>query len=105
MATKIYDVTCPHCNETFEFEVTPRKRGQLAGIELVDMTDDQLSREIINASSVLAKAKQRGASEDTIAKNQARLDAAKEERAKRKVDNAPVVEDVEEVSDKAVYAE
>lgn len=103
--TKLYEVTCPHCGETFEFEVTPRKRGQLAGIELVDMTDDQLSREIINASSVLAKAKARGASEETIAKNQARLDAAKEERAKRKVDNAPDVEDVEEVSEEAVYAE
>lgn len=106
MATpKIYEVTCPHCGETFEFEAAPRKRGQLAGIELIDMTDEQLSREIINASSVLAKAKARGASEDTIAKNQARLDAAKAEREARKALNAPAVEDVEEVSDEAVYAD
>ena len=104
-APKLYEVTCPHCGETFEFEVTPRKRGQLAGIELVDMTDEQLSREVINASSVLAKAKARGASEETIAKNQARLDAAKDERAKRKIANAPVVEDVEEVTEESVYCE
>lgn len=59
-------------------------RGQLAGIALEDMTDDQLKREIINANSVLYKAKQRGASEETIAANQARVDAAKAEQAKRK---------------------
>lgn len=84
MAT--FSVTCPHCNETFEVE-TPAKstkpRGQLAGIALADMTDEQLKREIINASSVLYKAKQRGASEDIIAKNQARVDAAKAERDAR----------------------
>lgn len=97
MATKVYEVTCPHCNETFEFEAVARKRGQLAGIEIVDMTDEQLSREIINASSVLAKAKARGASEETIAKNQARLDAAKAERANRKAVETPVEETAEEV--------
>lgn len=64
---------------------TPEKkpRGQLAGIALEDMTDEQLKREIINANSVLYKAKQRGASEETINANQARVDAAKAEQAKR----------------------
>ena len=84
MAT--FAVTCPHCNQAFEVE-TPAKstkpRGQLAGIPLNEMTDEQLKREIINASSVLYKAKQRGAAEDIIAKNQARLDAAKAERDAR----------------------
>lgn len=74
--------------EKFTIEVelpTPKKkpRGQLAGIALVDMTDEQLKREIINAKSVLYKAKQRGASEETIAANQARVDAALAEKAKR----------------------
>ena len=71
---------------TIEVEVpVPEKkpRGQLAGIALEDMTDEQLKREIINANSVLYKAKQRGASEETIAANQARVDAAKAEKAKR----------------------
>lgn len=60
-----------------------KPRGQLAGIALEDMTDEQLKRELINAKSVLYKAKQRGASEETIAANQARVDAAKAEKAKR----------------------
>lgn len=81
-------------------------RGQLAGIALEDMTDEQLKREIINANSVLYKAKQRGASEDTIAANQARVDAAKAERAKR---NPVVAEDAEAVKaaveDNGVYDE
>lgn len=83
---KTFEVTCPHCNETFEVEVPAKvksPRGQLAGIALEDMTDEQLKREIINANSVLYKAKQRGASEETIAANQARVDAAKAEKAKR----------------------
>lgn len=74
--------------EKFSIEVelpTPEKkqRGQLAGIALVDMSDEQLKRELINANSVLYKAKQRGASEETIAVNQARVDAANAEKAKR----------------------
>ena len=84
MAT--FSVTCPHCGETYEVEapVKERKpRGQLAGIALADMTDEQLKREIINASSVLYKAKQRGASDEIIAKNEARLEAAKAERDRR----------------------
>lgn len=71
---------------TIEVEVpaaVKRPRGQLAGIALEDMTDEQLKREIINAKSVLYKAKQRGASEETIAANQARVDAAMAEKAKR----------------------
>lgn len=63
--------------------VEKKPRGQLAGIALEDMTDEQLKRELINANSVLYKAKQRGASEETIAANQARVDAAKAEKAKR----------------------
>ena len=71
---------------TVEVELpTPEKkqRGQLAGISLEEMTDEQLKRELINANSVLYKAKQRGASEETIAANQARVDAANAEKAKR----------------------
>ena len=64
-----------------------KPRGQLAGLTLEEMTDDQLKREIINAKSVLYKAKQRGASDETIAANQARVDAALAEKAKR----APLV--------------
>lgn len=74
--------------DTFEIEVEAPKpekkpRGQLAGIALEDMTDDQLKRELINANSVLYKAQKRGASAETIAQNQARVDAAKAEKAKR----------------------
>jgi hypothetical protein len=86
MANTTFTVTCPHCGETYEIEApakVKKPRGQLAGIALEDMTDDQLKREIINAGSVLYKAKQRGAAEDVIAANQARLDAAKAEKAKR----------------------
>lgn len=70
--------------------VEKKPRGQLAGIALEDMTDDQLKREIINANSVLYKAKQRGASEEIIAKNQARVDAAQAEKAKRQPVKATV---------------
>lgn len=85
------EVTVPEgmsAGDKFTIEVeapVPEKkpRGQLAGIALEDMTDEQLKRELINANSVLYKAKQRGASEETIAANQARVDAAKAEKAKR----------------------
>ena len=104
-------------NRTFEVEVTvpeglkagdnfmlevevpaaeKKPRGQLAGIAIEDMTDEQLKREIINAGSVLYKAKQRGAAEETIAANQARVDAANAEKAKRagtkETTNAPNLE-------------
>ena len=96
---KSFEVTCPHCGETYLVEIPEpeKRRGQLYGISLADMTDDQLKREIINAGSVLYKAKQRGASEDVIARNQARLDAAKAEKAKRH----PVVEAEEAATDTA----
>lgn len=85
------EVTVPKglkAGDTFKVEVeapapVKKPRGQLAGIALEDMTDDQLKREIINANSVLYKAKQRGAAEETIAVNEARLEAAKAEKAKR----------------------
>ena len=99
MSKKSFEVTCPHCNQIFEVEVpaVEKRRGQLYGIALEDMTDEQLKREIINANSVLYKAKQRGAAEETIAANQARLDAAKAEKARR----TPVVEASEEVYEDA----
>lgn len=102
---KTFEVTCPHCNGIFEVEAPAKEkkpRGQLAGIAIEDMTDDQLKREIINAGSVLYKAKQRGASEEVIAANQARLDAAKAEKAKR----APIVAKAEEAdAEDGVYNE
>lgn len=79
-----------------------QRRGQLAGLTLDQMDDEQLKREIINAKSVLYKAVQRGAAEETIAKNQERVDAAMEEKAKR----TPVAEEApaEEAADE-VYSE
>lgn len=85
------EVTVPEgltAGDTFTVEVEmpaveKKPRGQLAGIALEEMTDEQLKRELINANSVLYKAKQRGASDETIAANQARVDAAKAEKAKR----------------------
>lgn len=85
------EVTVPEgmtAGDTFTVEVEApvadkKPRGQLAGIALEDMTDEQLKRELINANSVLYKAKQRGAGEDTIAANEARVEAAKAEKAKR----------------------
>lgn len=99
---KSFEITCPHCGQTYEVEVpaAEKRRGQLYGITLEDMTDEQLKREIINANSVLYKAKQRGAAEETIAANQARVDAAKAEKAKR----APIVEEAVE-ADETVEAD
>lgn len=79
------------------------RRGMLAGLSVSEMDDEQLKREIINANSVLYKAKQRGASDDTIAKNQARVDAAYAEKAKRE----PEVTAEEDVAatEEAVYSE
>ena len=105
----MFEVTCPHCNNVFEVEAPiaeKKPRGQLAGIAIEDMTDEQLKREIINASSVLYKSKQRGASDELIAKNQARVDAAKAEKAKRQPAAPAPVEDTEEVYvDEATTAE
>lgn len=85
------EVTVPKglkAGDTFEVEVEapelPRQaRGQLAGIALADMTDEQLKRELINSKSVLYKAEQRGADQATIDANKARVEAAKAEKAKR----------------------
>lgn len=71
---------------------TGERRGQLAGLTVEDMDDEQLKREIINANSVHYKAVQRGASAETVNANAVRLEAAKAERDKRK----PVVVAVEE---------
>lgn len=60
-----------------------QRRGQLAGLTLENMTDEQLKRELINSKSVLYKAQQRNADPATIEKNQARVDAALAEKAKR----------------------
>lgn len=81
-----------------------KRRGQLAGLDITEMTDEQLKREKINATSVLYKAKQRGAGEDTIAKNQARVDAVNAELEKRKPATAPVTEG-EATEGETVYAE
>lgn len=91
MAKFTVEVTVPEgltAGDTFSVEVeAPAKekkpRGQLAGIALEDMTDEQLKRELINAKSVLYKAKQRGASEEAINANQERVNRAEAEKAKR----------------------
>ena len=84
-------VTVPEglvAGDTFTIEVeAPAKvkgaRGKLAGIALQDMTDDQLKVELINSKSVLYKATQRKAAQETIDANQARVDAALAEKALR----------------------
>ena len=63
-------VNCPHCNQEVEIQIPETvRRGQLAGISLQDMTDEQLKRELVNSKSVLYKAEKRGASEDILARN------------------------------------
>lgn len=69
-------ITCPHCNgEVIIERPAPIKRGMLLGLELADMTPEQLKREKINAGSVLYKATKRNAPAELIARNQARFDA------------------------------
>ena len=112
---QIIEVTCPHCNQAFQMEMPEKVRkphGQLAGIAIEDMTDEQLKREITNATSVLYKATKRGSSEETIAKAQARLDAAKALRDERKAaakaaaeDEAVEVESEPENAEDTVYSE
>lgn len=65
--------------DTFVIEVeVPAGRGRTRNTKPIEeMTREELKREIINAGSVLYKAQKRGADEDIIARNQARLDAAK----------------------------
>lgn len=88
---RFIEVTCPACGEVFEVEVPKKERaprGVLAGIPLEEMTMEQLKRERINAGSVLYKAQKRNAPEETIALNQARLDAVKAEIEARKAEEA-----------------
>jgi hypothetical protein len=65
--------------DTFVIEVeVPAGRGRTRNTKPIEeMTREELKREIINAGSVLYKAQKRGADDDVIARNQARLDAAK----------------------------
>lgn len=89
--TLTFEVTVPEgltAGDTFTVKVeqpekVKRGRGILHGIAIEDMTDEQLKREIINANSVLYKAKLRGAKAEIIEANEARAAAAKAERDKR----------------------
>ncbi len=72
-------------------EPVKKPRGQLHGLTLEEMSDEQLKRETINANSVLYKAKQRGAAEETIAANQARVDAVNAEKEKRGLNKPAIV--------------
>lgn len=85
-------IVCPQCGAEIVIErPAAQRRGQLAGLEISDMTDEQLKREKINASSVLYKATKRGAGVETISKNQARVDAVKAELLKRGIGVAATV--------------
>ena len=91
------EITCPHCGGTITIErPAPQRRGVLAGIAVEDMTDEQLKIEIRNAKSVLYKAQKRNAPAETILNNQARLEAALAEKAKREAAKAPKEESAEE---------
>lgn len=101
------EVTVPEgCIEGDVFKITvetpelPKQgRGKVAGIALEDMTDEQLKVELVNAKSVLYKAKKREADAATIEANQARVDAAEAEKAKRKAASVPAGTTVEETDD------
>lgn len=96
------EITCPHCEGVITIErPAPQRRGTLAGVALEEMTDEQLKIEIRNAKSVLYKAEKRNAPAETILNNQARVDAAMAEKAKRELAAAPV----EEVVEEGVYEE
>src|SRR5690606_10397965 len=91
------EITCPHCGGTITIErPAPQRRGVLAGIALEDMTDEQLKIEIRNAKSVLYKAQKRNAPAETILNNQARLEAALAEKAKREAAKENSAEEEEE---------
>ncbi len=80
---------CPTCGKYTKAKSSGRKPGRRVLLMPVEeMTDAELKREIVNASSVLYKAKQRNAPEDTIAANQERMNLATDERAKRQDINA-----------------
>ena len=91
-----YEIACPHCGGGIIMEKEVTRRGKLAGLTLPEMTDEQLKRELINAKSVLYKAQKRGANEDVIKANQARVDAAEAEKASRAPEPAPAPEETED---------
>ena len=104
MSVLTTEITCPHCEGTITIErPAPQRRGALAGIPLEEMTDEQLKIEIRNAKSVLYKAQKRNAPAETILNNQARVDAALAEKAKRDAAKASKEDSAEEEED--VYEE
>lgn len=60
-----------------EVEIPGGRRAKHDSKPIDEMTKEELKREIINAGSVLYKAKKRGAAEEIIQKSQERLDTAK----------------------------
>lgn len=60
-----------------EVEIPGGRRAKHDNKPIDEMTKEELKREIINAGSVLYKAKKRGAAEEIIQNNQGRLDAAR----------------------------
>lgn len=75
-------VTVPEgfsAGDQFMIEVeVPKGQGRARNTKPIEeMTKEELKREIINANSVLYKAQKRGAEQEIIDRNQARLDAAK----------------------------
>ena len=97
MSVLTTEITCPHCGGVITIErPAPQRRGVLAGIPLEEMTDEQLKIEIRNAKSVLYKAQKRNAPAETILNNQARVDAALAEKAKRDAAKAPKEDSAEE---------
>jgi len=75
-------VTVPEgfsAGDTFMIEVDiPKGQGRARNTKPIEeMTKEELKREITNANSVLYKATKRGADQEIIDRNQARLDAAK----------------------------
>jgi len=97
MSVLTTEITCPHCGGTITIErPEPQRRGVLTGIPLEEMTDEQLKIEIRNAKSVLYKAIKRNAPTETILNNQARVDAALAEKAKREAAKAPKEDSAEE---------
>ncbi len=82
--------------DTFQVEVEIEKktnankpRGTLAGVPLEDMSLEQLKRAKINVSSVIYKAKQRGAKESDIMLNEERLARINELLEQKKPEKVP----------------
>lgn len=82
---RVITITVPEglkAGDTFEYEIpkSTGKRGQVAGIPLVEMTNDQLKIEYRNANSVFYKTKKAG---KDFSKAETRLNAVKDEMEKR----------------------